>query len=547
LERILNSRRAWHGLNTIAVAALAACSGRDTGSQTRDDTPMRGGTVVVAGLHDLGAMNALVTSETYTADINLHVLFLPLVSLSADVDFEPALAESWLWEADTAVVFRLRHDVRWHDGTPTTAYDVAFTFDRVKNPATGFPNASDFERWKRVETLDSFTVRAVVAPHLDPLLSWAFMPIMPKHALDSIAPAALRNAGFNNAPIGNGPFRFVEHRANDRWVFEANPDFPESLGGPPLIDRLVWRVIPENTVQVTELLSGGADLILGPLASDLDAMAGETGVRPIVKPSGQYHFIGWNGKRPPLGDARVRRALTLAIDRDEILQVLRGGRGQLASGPVGPFHWGFTESVSPLPFDTAEARQLLDQAGVIDRNGDGVRERPDGKPFSIGLEVPSSNAFGRDVAQMIQSDLAAVGIRLEVRTLEFMSIIEHISSPTRDFDAVFMGFDADFRNNVRDLFHSDAIGGEYQLASYASPIADAIIDSLAVTTDRAHATPLLHRLQRTLRDDEPLTFLWYVPNLYAARSRLHDTAMDVRGLFVNVSHWWLEDGASTTH
>jgi peptide/nickel transport system substrate-binding protein len=224
-------------LTGLALAAMAACAGSDRGQTGGSETAVRGGTVVVAGPNDLGGLNGLVASESYTMDVNLHLLYLPLVAVTADVGFEPALAESWQWQGDTAVTFHLRRDVRWHDGRPTTAHDVVFTFDRLKDPVTAFPASVDFELWLSAEAVDSFTIRARLQPHLDPLLAWAFLPIMPEHALGSIAPAGLRNAAFNHAPIGNGPFRFVEYRANDRWVFEANPDFPEALGGRPWIDR----------------------------------------------------------------------------------------------------------------------------------------------------------------------------------------------------------------------------------------------------------------------------------------------------------------------
>jgi peptide/nickel transport system substrate-binding protein len=526
----------------LVLAGLAGCGGTDRRDVAAADGPQRGGTVVIAGPNDLGGMNAFTASESYTQDLNLHALFLPLVSLDDKGDFQPALAESWDWQGDTSIVFHLRHDVRWHDGRPSTAKDVAFTFERVTDPAAAYPSASDFNRWKGVEVIDSFTVKATLEPHLDPLLSWAFLPIMPEHLLDSIPPDRMRNAEFNHHPVGDGPFRFVEYRANDRWVFESNADFPEALGGRPSIDRVIWRVIPDNVAQVTELLTAAVDLILIPRADDMDRLAGEPGIQTIIKPSGQYQFLGWNGRRKPLDDGRVRRAFALGINRPEILRVLRGGRGQLAAGPIGPFHWGYADSVAPLPWDTTESKRLLDEAGIVDLDGDGRRDRPDGRPLSVTLEVPAANAFGRDVAQMVQADLARVGIHLDIRTVEFATLIAHIGAPDKNFDAVFLAFDADYRNNVRDLFHTASIGGEYQLASYSNREVDAIIDSLDGATNREQAKPLLHRLQRIIRDDQPLTFLWYVPNLYAARDRVRNIEMDVRGAFINIGQWWLADG-----
>ncbi len=533
----------------LALTAALGTACRDNAplpvASAADAAPRDGGTLVIAGPNDVGPMNAFIASESYTQDLLLHALFLPLVSLDVEGGFQPALARSWDWQGDTALVFHMRDDVRWSDGPKTTAWDVAFTFDRARDPASGFPNADDLMHWKSVSVVDSFTVRFTLDRFIDPLLTWAFLPIMPKHALDSIPPARMRQAGFNHAPIGNGPFRFAEYRAGDRWVFDANPDFPAGLGGRPHLDRVVWRVISENTAQVTELLTGNADLILAPRAEDLTRLRGEAGVVPIVKAATQYHFIGWNGKRRPLDDARVRRALTLSINRPQILQVLRGGHGELASGPIGPFHWAFPDSVRPLPYDTAAARALFAEAGLRP-DASGKLRLPDGRPFRIELKIPTSNAFTRDVAEMIQADLANVGVSMSVRPVEFTTLIGQISSPARDFDAVLMAWDADFRINLRDTFHSAAINGEYQLASFHNATVDATLDTLATLTDRRDAIPRWHRVQRIIRDEQPWTFLWYVPNLYAARARLRGAVMDVRGAFINVGSWWLADAQPRT-
>lgn len=528
---------------SVILSACAEIERLPDRAEAITETPVPGGTLVIAGASDLEAMNSLVATEAYTQDLLLHALFLPLVALDEEVDYVPALAREWEWEGDTAVVFHLRDDVRWHDGRRTTAHDVTFTFERAKDPATGFPNSADLDGWTGAAAIDSFTVRFTLTPHVEPLMTWAFLPVMPRHLLESIEPESMRSAGFNRAPVGNGPFRFVEYRPTERWIFEANPDFPKELGGRPWVDRVVWRVITENAAQVTELRTGGVDLILSPRAESLEQLERMPGIRSIVKPSRQYHFIGWNGKRPPLDDPRVRQALTLAIDRDRVLQLLRGGRGRLAAGPIGPFHWAFPDSIPPLPHDVGRARELLARSGLYDVDGDGLLDLPDGRPFEIELKIQSGNAFNRDVSELIQADLADAGVRVSVRPTEFSTLIGDITAEERSFDAVIMGWEAGFRIDLRDSFHSMALGGPFQLASYENPRLDALLDTLTVLTDRDAARPRWHQVQRILRDEEPWTFLWYVPNLYAIRDRVRGVVMDERGTFVTLAQWWLADGA----
>jgi peptide/nickel transport system substrate-binding protein len=219
-----------HPLSTcLLLVAVSACTERSADeSAAVDGKPVLGGTLVIAGSAELSGMNAFTASESYTQDFMLHALFLAMVRLDEKGNYQPLLARSWNWEGDTAIVFHLRNDVKWHDGRKTSAHDVAFTFDRVRDPATAFPNAADFQFWKSMTVADSFTVRFTLEPQVEPLLSWVFMPIMPKHLLESVAPAQLAQAPFNHQPVGNGPFRFVEYRANDRWVFEAILIFPRT-------------------------------------------------------------------------------------------------------------------------------------------------------------------------------------------------------------------------------------------------------------------------------------------------------------------------------
>ena len=269
-------------------------------------------------------------------------------------------------------------------------------------------------------------------------------------------------------------------------------------------------------------------------------MAGQPGFQALVKPSRKYAFIAWNGRRPPLDRPRVRRALAMAIDRREIIDALRGGFGELAAGPVPPHHWAYDEAVRPLPHDTAAARRLLAEAGLIDRNGDGRLETPQGEPFRIELMVPAASTFNRDVAEMIRADLASLGVDMRVSALEWNTLTEAVMSPERDFDAALLAWETDFKVALRDLFHSETMSGPFQSASYSNPEVDSLIDRVDTTVDREAARPLFRRLQEILRDEQPWGFLFYYPDLLIATDRLHVEGLDMRGAFATLPEWWLE-------
>ncbi len=526
----------------VALAlALAACRERPgIDTQTAAEQADTGGTAVVALANDLDFANGLLSGQRYAQEINRNLLFLPLLQYDAELNLVPLLAVSWQLEADTAVVLKLRHDVFWHDGVQTTAQDVAFTYRYGSDPQTEYPNGDYWVGWNMAQVLDSFTVRFSLTPQPDALANLPWIPIMPSHLLGKIKPQDIKNAAFNQQPIGNGPFRFVEHRPNERWIFEANREFPAALGGRPNLDRVVFRIVPDETAQEAEVVSGNADLITSVRPERAEAIAARLGLRVISKPGRQFAFVGWNTRRPPLDDARVRRALTMGIDRQRILTVVRHGSGEVAVGPVPSFHWSFDKNVRPLPYSPDSARALLAAAGMRDRNGDGILELPGGREFRIELKVPSNNRQNIDVGEMIRSDLATVGVKVLVRPLDFNTVIGDITSVQRKFDAVLMAWENDFRLVLHDMFHSKAVDNPFQFASYRNPVVDSLLDMVETTPSHAAALPAWRRMQLVLRDEEPWSFLFYFSDVYVARERLQGVDMDIRGAFTNLPRWWVK-------
>lgn len=524
----------------LACSAILPACGEAPPLSDPASEPVAGGTAVVVGSHDLQNLNPLVVDEQDTAELLKYALFTTLVRFDSAYGYRPYLAESWEESGDTAIVFHLRRDVRWHDGRPTTAEDVAFTFRRVKDRATASSLVDLFESWVAVTVVDSHTARFRVRPHPDPLYPWTELPVVPAHLLDSVPPETMRRASFNSRPIGNGPFRFVSHRENDRWTLEANEDFPADLGGRPYLDRVVWRSVPESEAQVVELLTGNAHFIMSPRTPHVPRLEASPAARVIRAPTNSYAFLGWNTASGPLRDVRVRRALTAAIDRRAILDGLRGGYGTIAIGPVPPAHWAYHDGLEPLPYDTSAAGAFLDAAGWRDRDGDGVREDERGRPLRIGLKIPAGVDYSRDLAQVVQAHLARVGVRLEMVQLEPATLFDDITAGEKRFEGVLLTLAGDFRLDLRDTFHSRAIGQPFQLSSWSDPEADALMDALAAAADREEAIPLWHRLQEVLQEEQPWTFLYYAPALRGASAALRGVTVDGRGTLVTLPSWWLE-------
>jgi peptide/nickel transport system substrate-binding protein len=505
------------------------------------ETQRYGGTIVVAGRGDPVSMNSLVSTDFESEQHQVHVLFVTLVSNDEDYEPQPYFARSWEFDSDTSeVVFHLRHDLQWHDGTPVTSRDVAFTFDRLKNPAVPFPNPSYFDYWDAAEVVDPVTIRFFLRPHANALYGWSRTAIMPEHILGEVSPEDLESHSFGTlAPVGNGPFRFVERVPGDRWVFEANPEFPEDLGGRPYVDRLVYRQIPDEFALAAALQTGEVDLVIDASPSMLDQVGDDPEVVSVSYSAPEYAFIAWNSKRPEFADPKVRRALTMAIDRETLVQAVLGGNGTVAPGPVGPWHWAYDSAWAPLPYSPDEAASLLDEAGWTDSDGDGARDR-DGEPFSFELLATPRRDWGA-IQTLVQASLGQIGVEVEPVVREQGALIPLVIGADRRFDAVIIGWARDVPLNDIDLWACDQVGQPFQFTSYCNPELDVVLDSIPLESDRTRLRSLIGRYHELVVEDQPYTFLYYLDRVDLARARVYGTNMDSRGDWVNVASWWVYD------
>jgi peptide/nickel transport system substrate-binding protein len=546
-------------LAMASAVALSACGrdapGRsDAASDLIPEAERFGGTAVAALMLDLQSMNSLTSNETYSRMVQREVLFMPLLKYDEKLEAMPWLAEQW----DTVRVapdtleltFHLRGDVRWHDGTPTAAEDVRFTYQRVKDASVGSSIASSFAHYgPHAEVVDASTIRFRLRPHAEFLDGWTELAIMPRHILGEVPPDRLAQHPFGTSqPVGNGPFRFVRRTPGQEWVFEANPDFPEALGGRPYLDRLVFRAIPEATTLLIELQTGGVHVYMGVRTPQAPLIAADPNSRLLSAPSPSWAFIAWNSRLPLFETPEVRRALSMGIDRHGIVQALLDRSTVTGRSPVTPVHWAFDaeDPQTSLPHDPEAAKRLLAQAGWTDRNGDGLLEDAQSRPFRFSLLVPQGNDTGRDVAQIIQAQLRTLGIDVRPSSVEGNTLIGQITGRVnprgereRNFEAVMMGWTDSHRKDDTNLFHSRNLNGPFQIAGYSNPRVDVLLDTLGLILDRGQARPLWKEYQSLLTQDAPMTVLYYPNRLAGVNRRLQGVEVDARGELVSVARWWI--------
>lgn len=441
---------------------------------------------------DLETMNALVTRSPLPRQVERYALLTTLARYDSALTPEPYLAREWTWSADRrTLTFRLHAGVRWSDEVPTDAHDVAWTLQAARDPQTGYPRANDLAQMRDVTSPDDSTVVIRWTAPLDRFPDvLTDLAILPAHLLDTVPDARLREAAWNTHPVGNGPFRFVAYEHNRRWVFEANPDFPQALGGPPRLSRFIVVVVDEPTAKLAALVAGELDFA-GISAVHVPFVRKDARLRVLEYPLIFPYGMVLNTRRAPFDDPRVRLALAFAVDRRAIVQAAAFGFARSADGPVPSDLPGYV-SVPADPFDPDSARRLL--------NG----RCP---PFDI-LTVGSGEAA---LEQMIQANLAAVGCTVGIRQVE-LATFNALVYRRHDFTAAVMG-----------------IPGDPGL-SYVHTIGD--LTGVPLPDDPGEA-------QRVLSQTHPVVWLYHARGVNGRNARVQGVRMDLRGELPTLAQWFV--------
>ncbi|MCA0376516.1 MAG: peptide ABC transporter substrate-binding protein [Gemmatimonadetes bacterium] len=496
------------------------------------------GTAVLASGADLESGNPLVTVHPLSRQVQRHALYVTLVRLDSLLQPQPYYAQSWTWRADRrAVTFALAPDLRWHDGTPTTASDVVFTFDAVRDSLLGSPRRADAAVVDSVRAIDAQTVQLVFrAPlaTLPPLL--AELPLVPAHLLDTVPRDRWRAHPFSTAPVGNGPFRFVSRDPGRRWRFARNADFPASLGGPPTLSQLVVTVVDEAATKFAGLVSGELDLAgVSPAMAHL--VTRDSTLALVTPPALFSTVLAFNTTRAPFDDVRVRRAIALAIDRRRLVEAAVAGFGTPAASAIPPGLPASPRREAPQGAALREAQQradsLLDAAGW--RRGErGVRAR-DGRPLAV--ELLTVGGGDQAVEQLVQADLAARGITLTIRVRELASFLATLRADAKAFDLAFTGIPGDIAlGHLSALFDGAQRGGALDYTGYHHAALDAALAAARrAEPDQAAGAWLAVDMQ--LAESAPVAWLYHARGVQGRARRLEGVTMDLRGELVTVARW----------
>jgi peptide/nickel transport system substrate-binding protein len=531
--------RALDALTLRAALALgaAACGSVALGACTGSARPTD--TIVIASGSDLESANPVVTLHPLSRQVQRHMLFVPLVHLDSALQPVPALARRWQWSDDgTTLTFTLRTDVRWHDDAPTTAEDVRFTFDAVRDPDTGSPRAGDLNAVVSLAAPDdtTFVVRFGAAPAGLPLI-FAELPPVPAHLLRDVPRSAWRGAAFATNPIGNGPFRFASRTPGARWRFVRNEAFPSDLGGPPWAREVVIAVVDEPSTKLAGLVSGDLD-VAGVSPSMADLVTRDPLLVLETPPVLFTTVLAFNTGKPPFDDVRVRRAIALGIDRARIVDAAVAGYGVPSRRVVPPGVFTDAPGAPPAAIDTAEAARLLDAAGW--RRGTGGQRTRDGVALALTLLTAGSGELAAE--QLLQDDLRRLGFAVDIRTTELATFLSLLRAEPKTFDVAYTGIPGDLAlGHLRALLDGRQRGGGLAYTAFANDTLDAALDrALAADAPQARAQAW-QRVDSLVEQFAPVSVVYHARGVQGRARSLDGVVMDLRGELATVSRWRRRD------
>jgi len=473
-------------------------------------------------------LNALLMTADYDAVV-LALLSRNLLDYDDKLNLIPGLAESVEPDASHLVyTVKLRPGIRWEDGSPLTSGDVVYTVTALMDPKTPSLNRRGFfEGFERAQRVDDLTARVVFKNAYAGRRDAFNLPLLPSVLYKG---TDILTNPHNRKPLANGPYRLARWDSGRSLELVRNTQY---FGEKPPAERVEFRVVQDWEAAFQALNAGQLDetRLTFPMKQKLDVARakGDARARPVVYEELAYSYIGWNDRLPLFSDARVRRALTMLIDRPSIARTLYGGLATVSNGPVPPGLWSYDPTLRAWPYDPAAAEAALDAAGFR-RGEDGVRARGATR-FAFELLLGAGSDLQRQVAEIVQQAYRKAGIEMSIRSIEWAAFSSKVDAG--DFQASMLAYNLDPNPDLAPNWHSSQVPPNGLNSSfYSNPRADALMDELRTTFDRAGAKELYKDLQRVIHEDEPACFLLTPATKWGVATRIEDVETSPIGLFL---------------
>jgi peptide/nickel transport system substrate-binding protein len=507
-------------LALAGVLLLATLLGYSTYNLATVLVPDRGGVYREGVAGNPQYMNPLLCDAT-EIDLDLcRLLYRGLTRIDKSGRVVPDLAQDWTIEDGLVYTFRMKPDQFWHDGQPVTADDVLFTIGVLQDPEVfSLPDLTSLWRSVEVEKIDDFTVRFRLAEPFTPFMDYTAVGLLPEHIWRNVPASELATKPLDATPIGNGPLRVVETAA-DHIRLEASPFY---RGRRPYLGALELRFYPDHASLFTAFVNGEIDGISQVLAQDLPVAVERDDLELFSAVKSEYLTVIFNLANPDvefLQDKRVRQALMYGLDRQRLVDEVAAGQGVLAHSIFLPENWAYSPDVPKYGYEPERAAQLLDEAGWVDSDGDGIRDQ-DGRALRFQL-YSNDDPVRRALVEEIAADWRAIGVEAVPTPVTFAGLVADFLNPRR-FDAALIGWELTGDPDPYPLWHStQAAGGGQNYSGWANPEADEIMEQARAITDEGERRALYGRFQELFAEDMPAILLYYPVYTYGVSDRVHN-------------------------
>ncbi|MDD2717546.1 MAG: ABC transporter substrate-binding protein [Candidatus Wallbacteria bacterium] len=497
----------------------------EVAENTPDMSPAYGDCIIDTISSNPATLNPLTATES-DAQWVIGLIYNCLVKKDGNDEWAGDLAERWEQTGEGKILtFHLKPGVKWHDGVGFNAEDVLFTYQKILDKSSECYFSDIFTHIDTVEVLDPLTIRITYDTPYAPALSQWWFTIIPKHILEK---EDLTTEHWNRSPIGTGPFRFSEWIPDERIILNANDDY---FDGKPFLRQYIIRITPDESMKFLSLQRGEID------ASSLncDQYTKHSDTEDFKKHFNIFHFpdnafssIAYNLALPKFQDRRIRQALTMAIDREQIIREINHGFGSVHAGPFSRTCWAYDETVKPLPYDPAGAKALLREAGWKETG-------------EIVFFYPYF-ATTKLIAALIAKCWEEIGLNVKVESFEWTVFWDKMQK--LEFEAGYfswVGFeDPDDYSLIWETKNIPESGGNgYNFSSYKNSEVDRLFEEGRITIDPARRKEIYHKIHKIIEDEQPYTFVESLDSIWAVDKRFHGIVPTKTGIFYNIEKWYV--------
>src|SRR5574344_1064808 len=441
-------------------------------------------------------LNPILANDSASSEIS-DWLFNGLFKYDKDGNVITEIASSYQFVTPTKLIINLRRDVLWHDKVKLSSKDVVFTYEKIIDPKVFNSIKSNFSEVLSVKALDDFTVEVIYKkPYFKALETW-MVGLLPYHILKD--EKDLMTSSFNKNPIGTGSYKLKEFKTAQDIELVANDDFFE---GRPKIDKILYKFIPDPNTSFLYLKQKKLDIGgLTPMQVNRQIDSGfKDSFEVLNRASFGFTYLGFNLENPKFQDIRVRQALSLAINRQELVDILFFGYARVCNGPFMPDSFAYNEEIKETKQDLEKAKKLLKEAGYDEKN-----------PLVFELITNTGNDIRVNTAQILQYQLAKVGVNMKIRVMEWQAFLNTVVNP-RKFETILLGWSLALMPDAYPLWHSNSskLGG-FNLVNYKNEKVDELIEKGSGTINKDELSLIYKEIFKIVANDLPYLFL-YIPD-----------------------------------